>query len=222
MMKAVLFDLDGALLNRDASVKVFIERQYERLNKWLRHVAKDQYVTRFIELDKRGYVWKDKVYQQLTDELDITGLTWEELLRDYVRNFKDSCVPFPNLIVMLEALKNKGLVLGMITNGKGQLQMDNIRALEIQSYFKTILISEWEGMKKPEPEIFRRALDKLNVLPTECIYVGDHPDKDVKAAHSAGMKSIWKKDDQWKEVEADFIVNDLEEIPLIIGELNSR
>lgn len=63
MIKAVIFDLDGTLLNRDESVKKFIDNQYERLNKRVNHIPKDEYITRFIELDNRGYVWKDKVYQ---------------------------------------------------------------------------------------------------------------------------------------------------------------
>lgn len=221
LIKAVIFDLDGTLLNRDESVRIFIGKQYERLNKWVKHVPKAKYITRFIELDQRGYVWKDKVYQQLINEFDITGLTWEEMLQDYVRNFKGSCVPFTNLIGMLEELKNNSLALGMITNGKGQFQMDNIKALGIQSYFKTILISEWEEMKKPDPQLFKKASDELNVLPAECVFVGDHPEKDVKAAQRVGMKGIWKKDDQWGDVEADYVVEDLRKIPLIIDELNS-
>lgn len=42
---------------------------------------------RFIELDNRGYVWKDKVYQQLVNEFEITDITWEELLQDYLNQF---------------------------------------------------------------------------------------------------------------------------------------
>lgn len=75
MIKAVLFDFDGTLLNRDASVKAFIDNQYDRLKKWIGHIPKEQYMTRFIELDKRGYVWKDTVYQQLTQEFSITAIT---------------------------------------------------------------------------------------------------------------------------------------------------
>jgi putative hydrolase of the HAD superfamily len=117
---------------------------------------------------------------------------------------------------------NNNIALGMITNGKGQFQMDNIRALGIEQYFKTILISEWEGTKKPEPQIFLKALDKLNVLPSESIFVGDHPEKDVKAAHNVGMKCVWKKNFQWNNVKADFIVEDLAEIPLIVEKLGNQ
>jgi len=57
-IKAVVFDLDGTLLNRDASVKIFLENQYKRLNKSVNHISKDNYITRFIELDSRGYVFE--------------------------------------------------------------------------------------------------------------------------------------------------------------------
>jgi putative hydrolase of the HAD superfamily len=216
MVKAVIFDLDGTLLNRDESVKKFIDNQYVRLSKWLNHIPKEKYIRRFIELDKRGYVWKDKVYQQLTEEFEIKGLTWEDFLQDYLNRFKDNCIPFPNLIGMLEELKNNQLILGMITNGNGQFQMDNIMALGIEKYFKTILVSEWEGLKKPDPNIFLRALNQLNVLPNQSVFVGDHPENDVKAAQKVGMKGVWKKDPQWSNVNADMIIDDLIELPSLL------
>ncbi|UOQ48651.1 HAD family hydrolase [Gracilibacillus caseinilyticus] len=211
MIKAVLFDLDGTLLNRDASVQHFITNQYKRLDS-LHHLSKDSYITRFIELDNRGYVWKDKVYQQLVKEFEITGLSWEALLEDYISQFQFSCVPFPHLKEALEILKQKGFALGMISNGKGQFQMDNIKALGIEPYFNTILISEWEGMKKPDPRIFQKALQQLHVQPQQGVFVGDHPENDVLAAQRIGMQAIWKKDKGWKNCSADWTVDDLKEI----------
>ena len=51
MIKAVMFDLDGTLLNRNYSVRSFIDQQYERLKSNLSHILKENYVHRFIELD---------------------------------------------------------------------------------------------------------------------------------------------------------------------------
>lgn len=45
---------------------------------------------------------------------------------------------------MLEELKSSNFLLGIITNGYGQFQMDNIKALGIEQYFDVILVSEWE------------------------------------------------------------------------------
>lgn len=126
MIKAIIFDLDGTLLNRDASIEMFVDCQYDRLNIELGHIPKDTYIKRFIELDQRGYVWKDKVYQQLAAEFEVKEITWEELLQDYLSQFKNHCMPFPNLKKMLEGLKSQNLLLGMITNGFGQFQMDNL------------------------------------------------------------------------------------------------
>ncbi len=77
MIKAVVFDLDGTLLDRDSSLKLFIEDQYKRYSDKVGHIPQKEYISRFIELDNKGYVWKDKVYQQLLSEYSISDLTWE-------------------------------------------------------------------------------------------------------------------------------------------------
>ncbi|MEY9978991.1 HAD family hydrolase [Lysinibacillus sp. RC79] len=215
MIQAVIFDLDGTLLDRDSSFRSFIEHQYERLKPNLSHILKGNYVQRFIELDSRGYVWKDKVYQQLIEEFSIE-LSPKAMLEDYIREFKHYCVPFVNLHSMLHNLKKQGLKLGMITNGYGQFQLDNIRALGIEDEFDVILISEWEGIKKPNAEIFDRVLSKLEVSANESIYVGDHPFNDVEAAKKVGMMAIWKRNDAWQSVKADYIIDNLIEIQDIL------
>jgi putative hydrolase of the HAD superfamily len=212
IIKAVLFDLDGTLLNRDASVKHFIENQYDRMIECLSHIPKERYVSRFLELDNKGYVWKDIVYQQLTEEFHINHITWQSLLQDYKEQFHKYCIPFPNLKQTLTQLKSNSIRIGVITNGFGQFQLDNIRALGIESLFDVTLISEWEGIKKPDQAIFRKALAELAVVPHEAIYIGDHPINDVKGAKNAGMISVWKRDDAWNCYDADFIIDDLSDI----------
>ncbi|MFC3749613.1 HAD family hydrolase [Paenibacillus sp. GCM10012306] len=213
MIRAVLFDLDGTLLDRDTSLKRFVEMQHQRLGHCLGHTSKEALINRFVELDARGYVWKDVVYRQLIDEFGIQGTTWEELLKDYVSQFHQSCVPFPNLVELLEELQRQGIELGLITNGFTALQMSNIQALGIERFFSAILVSEQEGLRKPDHRIFNLAVERLGVAPEESIYVGDHPINDVQASREAGMRAIWKKDQYWEPpVEADAIINDLSEL----------
>lgn len=213
-LKAVLFDLDGTLLDRDESVRRFIHDQYARLKGCLSGIEEQEYVTRFIELDHRGYRWKDTVYDQLIQEFEISGITRQELLDDYVNRFQYCCVAFPNLDPMLNALKARGLRLGVITNGFGEFQMNSIRGLGIRDYFDCILVSEWEGMKKPEPELFHRALEVLDVTPETAMFVGDHALHDIQAAKRVGMRTVWKRNDRWEESEADAddSIDDLSEL----------
>lgn len=213
-LKAVLFDLDGTLLDRNESVRRFIHDQYTRLKGPLSGIEEQDYVTRFIELDHHGYRWKDAVYDQLIQEFEISGITRQELLDDYVNRFQYCCVAFPNLDPMLNALKARGLRLGIITNGFGEFQMKSIHGLGIRDYFDCILVSEWEGMKKPDPELFHRALEALDVTPGTAMFVGDHALHDIQAAKRVGMRTVWKRNDRWEESEADAddSIDDLSEL----------
>lgn len=208
MLKAMLFDLDGTLLDRQASLKAFIEHQHERMTE-LQHIDKSVYVNRFIALDQGGYVWKDSVYQQLKLEFEI-ALQWEDLLEDYMERFRAHCVGFPNLHEILIYLKQNGFKLGLITNGYGTFQTKNTEVLGISSYFDAILVSEIEGLRKPDPAIFHRALHRLGVQPSDAAYVGDHPHNDVWASRNAGMRGIWKEDIHFEsDFERDYTIRDL-------------
>lgn len=222
MIKAVIFDLDGTLLDRDRSLAEFVETQYDRLAEHVQHIPKDLFIDRFIELDAKGYVWKDRVYQQLIKELGIKGIEWQTLLADYVANFKNHCIPFPDLGIMLQKLTQQSFRLGMITNGRGQFQMDNILALGIEGHLEEILISEWEGMAKPDAAIFHKALASLNVSAGEAVYIGDHPQNDIHAAKAVGMKAIWKKGEHWSCQEADGEIAGLNEVPGLVERLNAE
>ena len=79
-----------------------------------------------------------------------------------------------------------------------------------------ILISELEGIKKPDPQIFHRALSRLVVSPNECVYVGDYPINHIQAANAVGIHSIWKKDPGYHCLEANHVIDDLSEIPSVI------
>lgn len=114
-------------------------------------------------------------------------------------------------------MNKQGYLLGIITNGLGEFQSSTIQGLGIEKYFQTILISEIEGVRKPEAEIFIRALCNLGVEANQSVFIGDHPDTDVMGAKHIGMKGIWKRDIGWQEPEnVDGIIDDLGEIPLII------
>jgi putative hydrolase of the HAD superfamily len=221
MVKAVLFDLDGTLLDRDASVDRFVSGQYDRLTQHLSHITKNDYIARFIELDCHGHVWKDKVYQALVSEFAIEGINWQSLLEDYEMRFQFHCVPFQFLTEMLNELKEQGYLLGIITNGRSPFQARTIDGLGIREYFDVILISAVERVRKPQVEIFQRAMNRLGVSASDSIFVGDHPEADIVGAKGAMMKTIWKRNLFWTEPkEADAIVDELSEIPGILTQFN--
>ncbi len=212
MIRAVLFDLDGTLLDRRQSLEQFIHDQYNRFASHLMNIEKSEYYSRFLELDNNGYTWKDKVYATLLCEYNITTLTPEQLLHDYITNFQHHCIPFQNMHELLQRLTQQNIKIGIITNGFTDFQMNNLRALNIHTYTNTILVSEAEGIKKPHPEIFERALQKLDVKAAECLYVGDDPENDVLGSERVGILGVWKRDLFWSDFEHPRVVNDLLEV----------
>ncbi|MDI6675240.1 HAD family hydrolase [Bacillus wiedmannii] len=212
MIRAVFFDLDGTLLDRCQSLEQFIYDQYNRFASHLMSIEKLEYCSRFLKLDNNGYTWKDKVYATLLSEYNITTLTPKQLLHDYITNFQHHCIPFQNMHELLQRLTQQNIKIGIITNGFTDFQMSNLRALNIHTYTNTILVSEAEGIKKPHPEIFERALQKLDVKAAECLYVGDHPENDVLGSERVGILGVWKRDSFWGDFEHSRTVNDLLEV----------
>ncbi|MRX71861.1 HAD-IA family hydrolase [Bacillus lacus] len=211
MIKAVLFDLDGTMLDRHTTLQAFLKNQHSRITEF-KHIPEKMFLDTFTILDDRGYVWKDIVYQKLIEEWNIQGLSAEELLQDYLENFPRFCIAFPRLFETLQKLRQMGMKLGVITNGKSGFQLANIKALGIEGFFDSILVSETVGMRKPNQEIFHLAATYLEVEPHQCLFVGDHPVNDVRAAESAGMTGVWKRDAFWGECKAQIVVEELYEI----------
>ena len=222
MIKAVLFDLDDTLLDREASVRYFVEQQYERFRPALVHLPQTAYVKRFMTLDQHGLAPKDEVYRQLVSELEITDLSWSVLVEDYFGQFDRYCLNLPGLELMLQTLTAQQRMLGIITNGPSPFQQQKIKAMGIAAYFAVILVSAEEGIKKPTPEIFRRAIAKLGVTAAETIFVGDNPQTDIDGAQKFGMQTVWKRVPFWGDCPTpDAVCDDLAQLPIIVESLEA-
>ncbi|MGH7495846.1 MAG: HAD family hydrolase [bacterium] len=84
------------------------------------------------------------------------------------------------------ALQGKGLRLGIVSNADGKVQ-SILNQLQLDQFFACIIDSKIVGVEKPDPAIFRLALQALNISAEHCIYVGDHYDRDVIGARQAGL-----------------------------------
>jgi putative hydrolase of the HAD superfamily len=102
---------------------------------------------------------------------------------------------FPEVRETLQALRERGIGLGVISNWDGSLR-HVLQELGLLEFFNFVLISAEEGIQKPDAEIFkrglRRAQEKYSALAAHrCFYVGDHYDGDIEGARSAGLQPVW-------------------------------
>lgn len=112
---------------------------------------------------------------------------------------------------LLDSLRGRGLKTGVVGNS----WPDPARVLraDAERYGLAPLLdvqvwSDEVGARKPEPAIFMRALDELDVDPTDAMFVGDRLDTDVQGAASVGMSTVqalWFRADDTQGVEPDFM-----------------
>lgn len=220
MLQAVLFDLDGTLLDRLSCLRVYLYGKVERLANDLYALPFGEYMERVIELDAHGHADKGELFRSIERDFALSFGTWQKLLDDFLTYFPHVCVPFPKAHQTLTTLRQQGLKMGLITNGAVDSQQPKIDGLGIARYFDTILISEAEGVAKPDAEIFHRATDNLGVSPDQAVMIGDNPEADIRGAKSCGMKAIWKRDAYWEVPEiVDAVIDDLDELPSTIRNL---
>ncbi len=196
--KAILFDLDGTLFDRDAAVQELVEEQYVHFAAALSHIPRETYVQRVMELDAHGYVERTIVYGEAAREFGLPGDMVERMVAHFWETFPSFCQSFPEVPSTLLYLRANGIQLGIITNGSVRMQESKIHKLGFADLFDPILISEREGLRKPDARIFERALERLGVHAAQAWYVGDHPDADVRGAFEAGLTAVWRYTPHWR------------------------
>lgn len=212
-VRAALFDLDDTILDRSGSLHDFVAWQ---ANGMLRASVHDpsHFVERFIALDKKGMVWKDKVYESLIDEFNITDWSVEELLQTYLLTFCAFCKPRNGAAIAINEFKNRGYKIGLVSNGKSPFQERNFRALGFSQQFDCVIVSEAVDMRKPDKSIFEHACCTVNADINASVFIGDNPIADIKGAKKAGMNTIYIPVSPAKDVceYADVTFTDLSEI----------
>ncbi|MCB0115586.1 MAG: HAD family hydrolase [Caldilineaceae bacterium] len=216
-IEAVLFDMDETLLDRQASLRAFVRAQHARHAHVLGSVDVEHFVERFLTLDDNGRLWKDEVYRRILDENDITDLDAQTLVDEYLADFNRHCIGFPDLRPMLDALQPLGLRLGVITNGRYPFQQRNFEALSVADFFDIVVVSGAEQIRKPDPEIFHRALGRIGASPKSTVFVGDNPDADIRGAQNVGMRGVWKRNFYWPTCpHADAVIDNLRDLPPLL------
>jgi putative hydrolase of the HAD superfamily len=218
-IQAVVFDLDGTLLDRRRSFERFVRDQWERFSYHLRTIRPDEYVQTLVQLDRAGYAPRNELFTGLIARFELPAGLAGDLLIDYRAGFPNACLLFPDVVETLADLRAAGVKLGLITNGSVRMQSRKLECLSLTSTFDTVLISEAEGISKPHPEIFHRALGRLRAEPARSVFVGDHPEVDIVGARAAGMRAVWRRDAAVsRAVEADATIDEVRDLLALLSE----
>jgi putative hydrolase of the HAD superfamily len=138
-----------------------------------------------ISPDRSRAFWLD-VYGRMLASLGLAGT---DGLRDVLyREFTDlrNYALFDDVADALASIEASGATLGIISNFEAWLD-DLLMALHVRDAFPVRVISGHEGIEKPDPRIFQRALERARVEPNAAAYVGDNPEFDVDPPAALGI-----------------------------------
>jgi len=144
------------------------------------------------------------------------GLAFE-LADTFSRERLETITPFPGAIETVRSLRERGVRLGMVTNGRSRTQREKIDRFGLAPLFDCIAVEEEFGVGKPDPRVFRHVLERLEGDPARSWMVGDNLEADVRGAQGVGIHAIWHDHagrglSDGSPVRPDRIIRSLEEL----------
>jgi putative hydrolase of the HAD superfamily len=215
MIRAVFFDFDGTLYDRDAAIVRMAEEQFDTFRSEL-SVEKSVFVEYVIAMDGHGHDRTPRLHHALAHILGFDDSLAERLEDCFRSRYPTYCRISEDDRNTLVSLKAAGAKLGLITNGPTIWQSRKIDSMGVAPLFDTILISEREGVEKPDPQIFHRALERCGVSARDSMFVGDHPVVDIEGARNAGLIPVWKQMPYWSAPDDVARIDQLSEILALV------
>jgi HAD superfamily hydrolase (TIGR01549 family) len=183
---AIFFDLDNTLYDYDAYWR-------QRLA-WSLEPVKARYpglnTPLMIENAIAGCVYARHFDAFLSDAGITNAAVRAQAVERYRINSYSTLQLYPEARPVLLALRQHAR-LGLITNGPAHSQRPKIEQFGLADLMDVIIVSEEVQLAKPDPAIFRLALERLDVAPQQALYVGDSLRSDLMGAHAVGMDFIW-------------------------------
>ena len=183
MIRAILFDLDGTLLDTAPDLAAALNRV-----RAAHHLPALAYSV-IRPLASHGSFALTRLGFALDDAHPDFEPRRRQLLDEYHAHIADETRPFAGLTEILTALAARGLRWGIVTNKPGWLTTPLLAAVSLGATPGCVVSGDTLTARKPDPAPLRYAAAQLGCAPRECVYIGDAA-RDVEAGQRAGMATV--------------------------------
>lgn len=217
MIRLILFDLDGTLIERPGPwlrcaddymarhPRVFTPEARVRVLEGLDRTARRPFLDRFM------------VGRVVARVFPGLGTSPDRIAADLAARLPGFVEPDPAVLGVLADLSGRYRT-AVVTNGSRRVQRPKVRRAGLAGAVGRVFVSGEMGVRKPDPEFFRRVLAWAGVAPGDALIVGDHPYEDILGGQRAGLLTCAVGpfyDADWPE--PDFRVDRVADLPGVLG-----
>jgi phosphoglycolate phosphatase len=185
---AVIFDLDGTLIDSIDIYFTIVENALKRLN--LPAVSRNQIIA---AAESEEFKWELVLPQEvLSRKEEIIDETWAVINEIAPQMFADNLELIQGADRIVENLSSGGLKIGLVTSTQSQYletKMQPLKKAGVDKLFEAIITSDDVEKRKPAPDPLIACAQQLELKPGGCVYVGDTT-TDIKAGKAAGMRTV--------------------------------
>ena len=195
-IKAVFFDFDDTLDTRDDAFRVglsaFLRYYYPSLTEEELTARREEMF--YFQRGHYGQIiyYRDMLAHFLEKWPTEIPTDVDAAYRRMIRAFAAAGQPHPDVFDTLTTLRQRGYLVGILTNGTPRTQNLKIDHTGLRRYVDLVVLAGEEEIQKPDVRVFRLAAARLGVPPTACMFVGDHPINDLEGARAAGFTPVRK------------------------------
>jgi HAD superfamily hydrolase (TIGR02253 family) len=225
MLKAVIFDLDNTLVDFMLMKKQAVDAAINAMRDAGLKLSADEIRQRIDQIYKERGIEFQSVFDELLyrefSKIDHKILSAGVIA--YRRAREAALVPYPHVTMTLIKLSKMQLKLGVVSDAPGKEAWLRLCYLNFHHLFDAVVTFDDTGMRKPNPEPFRKVLEMLQIEPIEALMVGDWAERDVLGAAQVGMKTVFARYGNTFGTEishADYDIDDITQIIDIVKEEN--
>ena len=198
LFKAVLFDLDGTLLD---TAPDFILSMNLLLSKYDKPLITESEIRSSVTNGSEGLI--KKAFKIDSTHENFAAIK-KEYLEIYYENIAVKTTIFDGLELVLDACETHKIPWGIVTNKPIKYTEHLLKKLNLHERSSVIICPEHTKNPKPDPEPLALAAQRVGVKPCDCVYIGDHL-RDIQSGNAAGMTTIAA---EWGYLEVDTDIED--------------
>lgn len=224
----IFIDLGGVLIEEDALHRAIYDHVFELLNRRCRPIGRDEFQAALDRAAASDWPFTTKgLMRALAGDTPGERAAYEEYRTAIPRIFAETCTVHPRAAEVLDALSRTHRLAAVANQPK--VTRNLLERSGIVKKLEFVILSEEMGVSKPDPAIFRLALERAGTTARESIYIGDRIDNDVIPARALGFRTVRLRVGMFSVQEPrgeaerpDAEAASLEELPAAVAGLSRR